>query len=246
MDRTPSGSSQAKSRDAEQECVMTNTASSSHFGSGVSQDLSAAGSSSSSNLGEQNYPANSDFMSRLSGYLRTLFYNQDGENSVSENQTCKSPVQAESALNEENWTTFSTSAQSTGTQNKNILSEIDINMYLRVQPELIMQVTKSNETNKSTSINHNLLQPTTVFVDFVSLPPLVLKSWTRNLATFPPPDGAIVKTVQISRLLSPKERAASQTSSVGPRSQENPGSKSQDSTNRESEPSDSAGQGEIF
>ena len=245
-DGTTSLSSQANSRNAEQEPTMKNTASSSRFGSSDNQVLSAAGSSCSTNLEEQNTPANSDFMSRFSGYLRTLFYNQDEEKSTSENQTSKSPAQEESALNEDNWTTFSTSAQSSRTHNESNFSEIDLNVCLRVQPELTMQVTNLNGANKSTSVNHNILQPTTVFVDFASLPPLVLKSWTRNLAQFPPQDGTLVKTVQISRLLSPKEKAASRTHNVAPSSRENPGSKSQDSTNRESKPSDSASQGEFF
>ena len=247
-DGTSSGSSQVKNGDAEhvQEHGKTTVTPASCFGSGDSQVLSAAGSSSSTNLGGQNNPANSDFLSRFSGYLRTLFYSQEGENSTNENQTSKSPAQEEGASNEDNWTTFSTSAQSSGTNDKNIFSEIDFDMYLRVQPELTMHVTDLNETNKSPSLNHNFLQPTMVFVDFASLPPSVLKSWTHNLVKFPPPDGTVVKTVQISRLLSPKERAASRTSNVGPSSQENPGSKSQDSTNRESESSDSANQGEVF
>lgn len=248
-DGTSSRSSQANNRDTEQEHTMTNTASASRFGNSDNQVLSAAGSSSSTNLEEQSNPTNSDFMSRFSGYLRTLFYNQEGDKSTSENQTSKSPVQEKSTLNEDSWTTFSTSMQSSGTHNENIFSEIDLNMCLRVQPELTMHVTNLNETSKSTPVSHNFLQPTTVFVDFASLPPLVLQSWTCNLAQFPPPDGTVVKTVQISRLLSPKERAASRTSNLGPSSRENPGSKSQDSTNRESEPSEpsnSASQGEVF
>lgn len=243
---TSSGNSQANNRDAEQEHTMRNTDSASRFGNSESQVLSGAGSSNGTNLEEQRDPTNSDFISRFSGYLRTLFYNQDEEKSTSENQTSKSPAQEESALNEDKWTTFSTSVQSSGTQDENIFSEIDFNMCLRVQPGLTMNVTNLNETNKSRVINHNnFLQPTMVFVDFASLPPLVLKLWTCKFAQFPPPDGTIVKTVQISRVLSPKERAASRTSNMGPSSQENPGSKSQDSKNRESEPSDSAGQGEV-
>ena len=242
-DATSSGSSQANSRDAKRQPSMTNTPSAFHFGNSDSQVLSAAGLSNGTNLEEQNNPTNSDFISRFSGYLRTLFYNQDEEKSTSESISL---AQEESALNEDNWKTFSTSAQSSGTHDGNIFSEIDFDMCLRVQPGLTMSVTNLNETNKSTFIDHNnFLQPTMVFVDFTSLPPLVLKSWTRNLAQFPPPDGTVVITVQISRLLSPKERAASRTSNVGVSSRENPGSKSQDSTNRESEPSDSAGQGEV-
>jgi len=245
-DGTSSGSRQANSRDVEQEPTMKNIASASRFGNSDNQVLSAAGSSSSTNLGEQNNPANRDLMSRFSGYLRALFYNQDEEKSTSENQTSKSVAQEESALNEDNWTTFSTSAKSSRTHNESNFSEIDFNMCLRVQPGLTMHVTNLNETSKSTSVNRNFLQPTTVFVDFASLPPLVLKSWTRNLARFPPADGTVVKTVQISRMLSPKEKAASRTSNVGLSSRENPGSKSQDSTNRESKPSDSASQGEVL
>ena len=244
-DGTSSGSSQANNRDAEQQPTMTNTAS--HFGSGDSQVWSVAGSSNGTNLEQQNNPTNKDFVSRFSGYLRALFYNQDEEKSTNENQTSKSQTQEESALNEDNWTTFCTSAQSSGTHDENIFSVIDFNMCLRVQPGPTMNVTTLDETNKSTFINHNsFLQPTMVFVNFASLPPLVLKSWTHNLAQFPPPDGTVVKNVQISRLLSLKERAASRTSNMGPSSRENPGSKSQDSTNRGSEPSDSAGQGEVF
>lgn len=64
-----------------------------------------------------------------------------------------------------------------------------------------------------------------MFVDFASLPLELLKSWTCNLDFFPPADGTIVKTVQITKLQSPKERAtvSSTAATVNrvPNSQEN-------------------------
>ena len=88
-------------------------------------------------------------------------------------------------------------------------------MCLRVQPELSMA--------RNISKSKYAFQPSAVFVDFASLPPEVLKSWTCNLDFFPPADGTIVKTVQITKLLSPKERAKVSSTAVNrvPNSQEN-------------------------
>ncbi|KAL9964534.1 hypothetical protein ACROYT_G028189 [Oculina patagonica] len=236
---TPTGSSEANDRYTEQEHATTSTTSG---GDGDdSRHLSAAGSSSATNLGEQNVD-DSGFMSRFSGYLHTLFYATDEANSATENQSSESLAQKGSTPYEEKWTPFSTSTQKNGTHSENIFDETDFNMCLRVQPELTTNANKSSKINESTFRNNYSLQPTTVFVDFASLPPLVLKSWTCNLATFPPPDGTIVKTVQISRLLSPKERSVSRTSSVGTSSRDNSGSKSKDSTNRDSESLDRTSQ----
>ena len=237
---TTLGSSKGNGRDAKQEHATTSSA----FGDDDSQHFSAA-SSISADLQEQNSVGNSGLMSRVSGYLRTLFYTHD-ENSAIENMTSESSTQKGSSPNEENWTTFRTSTQSNGALNGHIFAETDFAMCLRVQPEPRINVYKSSETSLSALKDYYSLQPTSVFVDFESLPPLVLKSWTCNLTTFPPPDGTIVKTVQISRLLSPKERSVSRTSSTGASSRENPGSKSQDSTNRESESSDRTSQGKLL
>ena len=234
-------SSEGNGRDTKQEHATTSSA----FGYDDSQLLSAA-RSSSADLQEQNSVGNSGLMSRVSGYLRTFFYTHDEENSAIENTTSESSTQKGSSPNEESWTTFPTSTQSNGAHNEHIFAETDFVMCLRVQPEPRINVNKSSETSLSALKDYYSLRPTSVFVDFESLSPLVLKSWTCNLTTFPPPDGTIVKTVQISRLLSPKERSVSRTSSTGASSRENPGSKSQDSTNRESESSDRTSQGKLL
>lgn len=238
---TTLGNSEGNGGDTKQEHATTSTA----FGDDDTQHLSAA-SSSSADLQEQNSVSNSGLMSRFSGYLRTLFYTHDEENSAIGNTTSESSTQKGSSPNEENWATFPTSTLSNGARNEHIFAKSDFVMCLRVQPEPRINANKSSETNSSALKDYYSLQPTSVFVDFESLPPLVLKSWTCNLTTFPPPDGIIVKTVQISRLLSPKERSVSRTSSTGATSRENPGSKSQDSTNRESESSDRTSQGKLL
>ena len=240
----PSGSNQTNGRDAEQEHPTTSTASGDDGDD--SQLLSTAGSSSTTSLGEQNNVRNTGFMSRVSGYLQTLFYTHNEETSATENWTSESAAQKGSTSSDEKQTTFSTSTQSNQTHSEDISDESDFDMCLRVQPEPKTKTNKSKKANEATFRNYYFLQPTAVFVDFSSLPPLVLKSWTCNLASFPPPDGTIIKTVQINRLLSPKERSVSQTNNVGASSRENQGSKTQESTNREPESSDRTSQGEVF
>ena len=166
---------------------------------------------------EQTMAFESGLMSRFSGYLRTLFYTHDEESVAGENQSL---TQKETTSNEGNLKTFA-SSQIAPTLDGKVLEETDFHMCLRVQPTHI---------SKSTSINYYSLQPLVVFVDFASLPSLVLKLWTCNLESFPPPDGTIVKTVQISKLLSPKERAALRTSSTTTNSRENVSSRTRDPT----------------
>ena len=176
---------------------------------------------------KQTKDVDSGFVSRFSGYLRTLFHAHGEETTTSETQTCKSFTQKENTSNEENLTTNSASSLQL---DENVLEETDFDMCLRVQPELSMDGNNANNTYilKSTSMTCYALQPLAVFIDFTSLPSQVLKSWTCNLESFPPPDGMIVKTVQISKLLSPKERAAFRTNSAATNSHVNAGSRSQE------------------
>jgi len=178
----------------------------------------SASASSITNSEKQTQAFHGGLMSRFSGYLQTLFYAHDDKNLTSENETCKSSTHKNSTSDGESLGSSVTSSQSTPKLDGNILiKECDLGMCLRVQPELTMESNLSSKTfiSKSTLMNCLSLQPLAVFVDFASLPPLVLKSWISNLQSFPPPDGTIVKTVQISKLLSPKERAALLTSSRG-------------------------------
>ena len=178
----------------------------------------SASASSITNSQKQTQAFHGGLISRFSGYLQTLFYAHDDETLTSENETCKSSTHRNSTSNGESLRSSVTSSQSSPKVDGNILiKESDLGMCLRVQPELTMESNLSSKTfiSKSTLRNCFSLQPLAVFVDFASLPPSVLKSWTSNLQSFPPPDGTIVKTVQISKLLSPKERAALLTSSRG-------------------------------
>lgn len=233
---------QDSSQAHEQEHAATSTASVSYFEDSDSQLLTAGTHSCTTDLGDTDYFVKGGFMSSFTGYLHTLLYPDGEENPVSENQTSKSLMQKGSS------TPTSTSTQSIQKCNGNIPKEADFDMCIRVQPELTMNSNKSSKINisKSTAMNSYPLQPTVVFVDFASLPPVVLKSWIGNLTTFPPPDGTIVKTVQISRLLSPKERAASRTNSASTNSRDNVGSTSRDSTNQESDSSNRGIQGELY
>ena len=165
---------------------------------------------------EQSRVIDTGLLSRFSSYFHTLFYAHGSKSVTNENQTLEplqsSEPQLASTSNDGNAIrTFASTSQ----LDENVLGETDFDMCLRVQPELSMarNISKSKYT----------IQPSAVFVDFASLPLEVLKSWTCNLDIFPPADGTIVKTVQITKLLSPKERAKVSSTAVNrvPNSQEN-------------------------
>ena len=167
---------------------------------------------------EQSRVIDTGLLSRFSSYFHTLFYAHGSKSVTNENQTLEplqsSEPQLASTSNDSNAIrTFASTSQ----LDENVLGETDFDMCLRVQPELSMA--------RNISKSKYAFQPSAVFVDFASLPPKVLKSWTCNLDFFPPADGTIVKTVQITKLLSPKERttASSNAATVKrvPNSQEN-------------------------
>ena len=167
---------------------------------------------------EQSRVIDTGLLSRFSSYFHTLFYAHGNKSVTNENQTLEplqsSEPQLASTSNDSNAIrTFASTSQ----LDENVLGETDFDMWLRVQPELSMA--------RNISKSKYAFQPSAVFVDFASLPPKVLKSWTCNLDFFPPADGTIVKTVQITKLLSPKERttASSNAATVNrvPNSQEN-------------------------
>ena len=170
------------------------------------------------NTEEQSRVIDTGLLSRFSSYFHTLFYAHGNKSVTNENQTLEplqsSEPQLASTSNDGNAIrTFA----STSRLDENVLGETDFDMWLRVQPQLSMA--------RNISKSKYAFQPSTVFVDFASLPPNVLKSWTCNLDFFPPADGTIVKTVQITKLQSPKERAtvSSTVATVNrvPNSQEN-------------------------
>ena len=165
---------------------------------------------------EQSRVIDTGLLSRFSSYFHTLFYAHGNKSVTNENQTLEplqsSEPQLASTSNDSNAIrTFASTSQ----LDKDVLGETDFDMLLRVQPELSMA--------RNISKSKYSFQPSAVFVDFASLPPEVLKSWTCNLDFFPPADGTVVKTVQITKLLSPKERASSTAATVNrvPNSREN-------------------------
>ena len=165
---------------------------------------------------EQSRVIDTGLLSRFSSYFHTLFYAHGSKSVTNENQTLEplqsSEPQLASTSNDGNAIrTFASTSQ----LDENVLGETDFDMCLRVQPELSMA--------RNISKSKYAIQPSAVFVDFASLPPEVLKSWTCNLDFFPPADGTIVKTVQITKLLSPKERAKVSSTAVNrvPNSPEN-------------------------
>ena len=174
---------------------------------------------------EQSRVIDTGLLSRFSSYFHTLFYAHGNKSVTNENQTLEPLQSSEPQLagtsNDSNAIrTFASTSQ----LDENVLGETDFDMWLRVQPELSMA--------RNISKSKYAFQPSTVFVDFASLPPKVLKSWTCNLDFFPLADGTIVKTVQITKLLSPKERttASSNAATVNkvPNSQENTNSITQE------------------
>ena len=167
---------------------------------------------------EQSRVIDTGLLSRFSSYFHTLFYAHGNKSVTNENRTLE-PLQSSEpqlASTSDDGNTIRTFA-STSQLDENVLEETDFDMWLRVQPEPSM--TRNISKSKYT------FQPSAVFVDFASLPPKVLKSWTCNLDFFPPADGTIVRTVQITKLQSPKERAtvSSTAATVNrvPNSQEN-------------------------
>ena len=167
---------------------------------------------------EQSRVIDTGLLSRFSSYFHTLFYAHGNKSVTNENQTLEpsqsSEPQLASTSNDSNAIrTFASTSQ----LDENVLGETDFDMWLRVHPELSMA--------RNLSKSKYAFQPSAVFVDFASLPPEVLKSWTCNLDFFPPADGTVVKTVQITKLLSPKERVtvSSTAATVNrvPNSQEN-------------------------
>ena len=149
---------------------------------------------------EQSRVIDTGLLSRFSSYFHTLFYAHGNKSVTNEYQTLEplqsSEPQLASTSNDGNAIrTFASTSQ----LDESVLGETDFDMCLRVQPELSM----ASNISKS----KYAFQPSAVFIDFASLPPEVLKSWTCNLDFFPPADGTIVKTMQITKLLSPKERA---------------------------------------
>ena len=156
---------------------------------------------------EESRVIDAGLLSRFSSYFHTLFYAHGNKSATNENQTLEplqsSEPQLASTSNDSNAIrTFASTSQ----LDENVLGETDFDMWLRIQPELSMA--------RNISKSKYAFQPSTVFVDFASLPPKVLKSWTCNLDFFPPADGTIVKTVQITKLLSPKERATTVSSTT--------------------------------
>ena len=192
------------------------------------------------NAEEQNGIANSGFLSRVSCYLQSFFDPCDEENPVNENQTCK-PLNPEEIKNEENWKPLSSITEKGEKCGTDSGDDSDFEMYLRVQPNIKGDPEVSNKGSTVESMNFYARQPTTVFVDITSLPPLILKSWTCNWETFPPPDGTVEKTVQICKFLSPKERTALQKNRSPSNNNENQGPQSQE-TSTDSE----SNQGEPF
>ena len=171
---------------------------------------------------EQSRVIDTGLLSRFSSYFHTLFYAHGSKSVTNENQTLE-PLQSSEpqlAYSTSNGGNTIRTFASTSQLDENVSGETDFDMWLRVQPELSM----ASNISKSSALKY-AFQPSAVFVDFASLQPKVLKSWTCNLDFFPPADGTVVKTVQITKLLSPKERAtvSSTAATVNrvPNSQEN-------------------------
>ena len=196
--------------------------------------------SRTTNAEEQNGIANSGFLSRVSCYLQSFFDPCDEENPVNENQTCK-PLNPEEIKKEENWKPLSSITEKGEKCGTDSGDDSDFEMYLRVQPNIKGDPEVSNKGSTVESMNFYARQPTTVFVDITSLPPLILKSWTCNWETFPSPDGTVEKIVHIHKLLSPKERTALQKTRSPSNNNENQGPQSQE-TSTDSE----SNQGEPF
>ncbi|KAK2573714.1 Peroxisome biogenesis factor 1 [Acropora cervicornis] len=149
-------------------------------------------------------------MSRFSVFVQSLLYGHNEQTSV---ESCKSL----STSHQENMTGYSSKVSPK--LDNDVVKESEFHLCLRVQPEFTIQDIESNRTNTSESssmicpasqcpMSLYSLQPSAVFVDYSSLPSPVFKLLTGHLDTFPPLNGTVVKTMQMTKLMSPKERAS--------------------------------------
>ena len=138
---------------------------------------------------------------KVYGYLRTLFYGTDVDNTLREDT---GSLETESEITQsQDSTAPDTSIASPCNCWADVLDKEKLDLCLRIQPHC----TDERISSQSCEVGRcYFCQPSTVFVHFASLPEDVLKSWCGRMACSPPEDSAIVRIVQIQRLLSPKER----------------------------------------
>ena len=91
---------------------------------------------------------------------------------LNENQTCK-PLNPEEIKKEENWKPLSSITEKGEKCGTDSGDDSDFEMYLRVQPNIKGDPEVSNKGSTVESMNFYSQQPTTVFVDITSLPPLL-------------------------------------------------------------------------
>lgn len=175
----------------------------------------ADSNSSHTNASEHTGHVDSSLMSRFSVFVQSLLYGHNEQTSV---ESCKSL----STSDQENLTGYSSKVSPK--LDNDVVEESEFHLCLRAQPEFTVQHIESNRTNTSESssmicptlqcpMSLYSLQPSAVFVDYSSLPSPVFKLLTGHLDTFPPLNGTVVKTMQMTKLMSPKERASLMRSS---------------------------------
>ena len=168
--------------------------------------------SSHTNASEHTGHVDSSLMSRFSVFVQSWLYGHNEQISV---ESCKSL----STPDQENLRSSDHSSKIAPKRDNDVVRESEFHLCLRVQPEFTIQNIESNKTHTSESssmiypsLQHPMglysLQPSAVFVDYLSLPLPVFKLLTGHLDSFPPLNGTVVKTMQITKLMSPKERAS--------------------------------------
>ena len=211
---SPSKDLQEASFTQENHCERQNLLPSepSHQVNGNNGAQTADSNSSHTNTSEHTGHVDSSLMSRFSVFVQSLFYGHNEQTSV---ESCKSL----STSDQENLRSSGYSSKVAAKLDSGVVKESEFNLCLRVQPEFTIQNIESNKTHTSESsstiypisqcpMSLYSLQPSAVFVDYSSLPSPVFKLLTGHLDTFPPLNGTVVKTMQMTKLMSPKERAS--------------------------------------
>ena len=164
----------------------------------------------------QSSAVDKSFLSRLSGYFSSFLEKSDDQDHRSGRHDFTSTSLAQSGDKSEEDMNKTASKAKLVTKD---FEDMDIELNLRVQPETKFNFHESYSSreagcSKNPAISFYSQQPSTVFVDFASLPPAIFMSCGSCFSTFPPPDGKVVKIVEIKKLACPKERAASQVSNT--------------------------------
>ena len=168
-----------------------------------------------------NKAVETDFISRVTGYVRSLFVRTVDQDHAIDCGSNFNVTTSHTAQLEHTSVSGDISKTAASTICIERFTKTDIDLYLRVQPEMEVDVFNDcssceTEVSEHSNMTYYSRQPSTVFVDFASLPRSILQEFSHHFSIFPPPNGTVVKNVLIKKISSPKERG-SQINDMGNR-----------------------------